>query len=428
MLNKRFLLNNGTYIVILIALITVIPYSTTVVLNTTIVWAIQMIILSVLIISGKYLFSKEDKNISKFVRWYLLWNIFSLIRGVFVAETYWDYKGLVTNTMSLLVPIIFYSATNTQFLQLFINKYLRFSLPIFFIVFGFISFGAWGFYLLPISFLVFFLPVIPTKWKIVVLSFNLLVLTASLDARSNMIKFIIPFMLLVIYYFKNYFNVKLLEIVRKALIISPLIFFYLAVSGTFNVFKMDSYIEGDYVEVKKNSEGKIEIVDLKYDTRTMLYVEVLQSINKNDVWLWGRSPARGNETTLFESLKSITGRKERLGNEVSILNILTWTGLIGVFLYFLVFYKASYLAINQSNNIFSKMIGVFTAFRWVFAWVEDINNFSLNNFFVWILIGVCFSNSFRKMTNLEIKIWVLGIFEKKYRRQEYSKSAPPKLV
>jgi hypothetical protein len=85
-------------------------------------------------------------------------------------------------------------------------------------------------------------------------------------------------------------------------------------------------------------------------------------------------------------------------------------------LYLLVFYKASYLAVNNSNNTYSKMIGIFVAFRWIYAWVEDINNFSLTTYFLWVIIGFCLSSKFRKLTDLEIKIWIQGIFEKKYRR------------
>ena len=105
---------------------------------------------------------------------------------------------------------------------------------------------------------------------------------------------------------------------------------------------------------------------------------------------------------------------ERFSNEVSVLNVFTWTGLIGVLLYFLVFFRASYLAVNKSNNIYMKIVGLYVAFRWAYAWVEDFNRFDLSNLFLWIMIGMCFSNSFRAMNNLEVKFWVRGVFEKRY--------------
>lgn len=103
---------------------------------------------------------------------------------------------------------------------------------------------------------------------------------------------------------------------------------------------------------------------------------------------------------------------DKPGNEVAILNIFTWTGIVGVIFYFLIFSKASYLAINYSNNIFSKILGLFIGFCWCYAWVEDINYFTLTTFFLWIMIGLCFSKDFRKMNNSQVAYWANNIFEK----------------
>ena len=104
-------------------------------------------------------------------------------------------------------------------------------------------------------------------------------------------------------------------------------------------------------------------------------------------------------------------RNERNGNEVSILNYFVWLGLVGVIFIFLLFYQATNLAIHYSNNIFSKIIGIFIAFRWAFAWVEDVNNFYIQYVYLWIFIGFCYSENFRKMTDRQMKNWVLSIFE-----------------
>jgi hypothetical protein len=200
----------------------------------------------------------------------------------------------------------------------------------------------------------------------------------------------------------------------------PFIFFFLAVSGTFNIFNMGEYIEGDFKEENINlTTGETTEEDLTADTRSPLYVEVLQTANKYNTWVFGRSPARGNETELFASLADITGRQERVGNEVAILNIFTWTGIVGVLLYFFIFYYASYLAINKSNNIFSKIIGVYLSFRWCYAWIEDINYFTLTTFILWITIGMALSSKLRVMKNKEVQLWINSIFKEsdylKYR-------------
>jgi hypothetical protein len=74
-----------------------------------------------------------------------------------------------------------------------------------------------------------------------------------------------------------------------------------------------------------------------------------------------------------------------------------------------IFIKASYLAINQSNNIFSKIIGLVISFRWAYGWIEDFSQFDLSNLFLWIMIGMSFSKLFRRMTEEEIRTWICGM-------------------
>ena len=198
----------------------------------------------------------------------------------------------------------------------------------------------------------------------------------------------------------------------------PIILFVLGILGIFNIFKMDEYIDKNYT-INRSIEGEVIEENLKADTRTFLYVEVIESAVKyNYIW-FGRTPARGNESESFglhqlEELK--TGKMERFDNEVSILNVFTWTGLIGAFLYFLVFYRATFQAIKRSNNFYLQILGLYVAFRWAYAWVEDFSRFDLSYVFLWMIIGMCYSSSFRAMSDLEMKVWVRGIFDQRYVR------------
>jgi hypothetical protein len=162
-------------------------------------------------------------------------------------------------------------------------------------------------------------------------------------------------------------------------------------------------------------------MDVTSDTRTFIYEEVLESAIDNNYWLLGRTPARGNDSYTFGVYAyELTGRNERLSNEVGLANIFTWTGLVGVVIYMIIFFRATYLAVNRSRNLFSKLIGVYVAFRWLFAWIEDISDFSLNYFMIMTMLGLCFSYSFRNMNDTEVVVWVRGIFDIRYIRfQEY---------
>lgn len=345
---------------------------------------------------------------------YFFWNVLSIVRGAFVAENYWDIKNLVTMGLVLLLPLTIYVATNRTLVQHIFNQYMRFVLPAFFIFAMITSSTAYGPYLIPLSFVLLFLPLLPKRWQLITLFFTLIIFTLALTSRSSVIKFLAPLLLSTLYYFRALFGNIILGLTRLFLLCIPIVFFGLAISGQFNPFKLDQYVDGEYVTTHESGVSE----NLKADTRTALYLEVLSSAINNDyVWL-GRTPARGNDSLLFGEqieAQTNTGRLERYANEVSILNVFTWTGLIGVILYFLVFLKASYLAIYKSKSWFMKIMGLYICFRWTFAWVEDFSRFDLSYILLWMVIGMCFSESFRNMNNMEFKYWIRGIFDIRYR-------------
>jgi len=377
--------------------------------NTTFWWIVIVLILFAFFLYSYYYLEKGNSQNMRIVQWYLLWNVFCFVRGMFIAENYWDWKGLIGNTFGILVPIVAYSATNKILLQSILSFFVKYMLPLFLFFSLIISSNVYGFYLVPIGFLMLCFPALTTRWKFVILLISLLVMTIDLGARSSVIKFGVPVFLMLIYYFRSIISVKIFEFVRIILIVTPFILFGLGVSGVFDVFNMNGYVKGQYQDVEVDENGQKVDDDLKADTRTFLYVEVLYSAKVLNSWLIGRSPARGNLSESFGALDE-TGRGERLGNEVAILNVFTWTGIVGVILYLFAFYRASYLAINDSNNIFSKIVGLFVAFRWLYGWVEDINGFTLTTVFLWLTIGFSFSKSFRAMSDKEVKYWVRGIF------------------
>jgi len=390
---------------------------TSVLNNTTIVWVLSIIILAVFFLARYSFFDRKNEQNLRIVWIYLLWNIVCIVRGMLIAEIYWDWKGLISNAMALLLPIVAYSATNKKVVQYMLSYYVRYVLPLFLIFALILRADAYGFYLIPMSFLLLFLPALTLRQKILVITVTLVVITADLGARSNVIKFGVPLLILGFYYLRSMITVKVMEAVRLSLFVIPVVLFLLGVSEIFNVFKMDDYVKGDYTTVGTDEFGNRVEINVTTDTRTFIYSEVLQSAINNNYWLLGRTPARGNDSEIFgERAYELTRRSERLANEIGLANVFTWTGIAGVILYTLIFFRASYLAVNRSANLYAKMLGIYIAFRWLYAWVEDVNNFSLNYFMLWVMIGLCFSYTFREMTNKEVALWVRGIFDVRYIR------------
>ncbi len=385
--------------------------------NTTMWWIIYAILIFLLIKSKLYVFDKlNEKNLLLF-KLFFLWNLVCIVRGFFVAQDYWEWKYLVNTIMIMMIPLVIYTATNTFMMQKIIGLWLRYTLPAFIILMPFIYVDAMGRYLIPISFILLFFPILPYKWKMISLAAAAFVFFVDISARSNVLKFATPICFSFLYYFNRNISDKIISIGRYVFIISPIMLFFLGVTNTFNVFKMSDYIKGDY-EIRTHEGNSDGVGDLRTDTRTFLYEEsIISAFKHNYVWL-GRTPAKGYESPHFGpqiDKENKTKKKERHRSEVSVLNVFTWTGVLGVVLYLLVFIKATHLAVNKSNNLMMKIIGLYVAFRWFYAWVEDFSDFDLSTFFLWVCIGMCFSESFRSHTDKEMKYWLHGIFNKNFR-------------
>ena len=398
--------------VVFIAISSIQPYTVFPIGNTTMWWGVQAVILG-LFWRLSTLVQTHMIPLYFVIYAYLFWNCFSFIHGLFIVETYWDVKGLVSNGMALMLPLVVFAFGQVRFTRLVIKAYIKYALPLFLFFMLIIGTDAYGKYLGLISSILLYFSVLKKKWQWIIGGVSCFVLMVDLGARSNVIRFGVAFLLSLVYYVRHLIPEKSIELARLFLMLIPLLLFYIGVIGVFNVFKMDEYLEGKHTTMRVDSSGELVEDDLAADTRTFLYVDVLNTAKKYNTWLIGRSPARGNESDSFGAA-DMNGRNERLRNEVGILNVFTWTGSIGVLLYFLVFWRASFLAINRSSNFYSKMLGLFVAFRWAYAWVEDINSFTLNYFLLWMMMGMCFSPAFRAMSDFEMKLWVRSIFETKY--------------
>ncbi len=376
-------------------------------------WIIQGLFI-LLLLEIKRLFSNQfNKKSIRYVNLYLVWNVICISRGVFIAENYWEWKFLISHGFFLLLPLMIYLGNSYLAIHQIVKIWIRYGLILFIFWLPFLYDDGVGQYLIPVSFLILFFPILKSKWKILIIFLSIFSIVFDLSARGNFVKYLVPFIFGSLFYIQNFYGVKILNNIRLILLYSPILLLLLGILGIFNPFKMDEYF-GEYSITKKSVNGEKVEENLTADTRTFLYVEVIESAIKNNYVLWGRTPARGNDSDYFgdfskETLK--TGKNERYGNEVSILNIFTWLGLIGAVLYFLVFLKASYLAINDSNNIFIKLIGLNISFRWTYGFIEDFSKFDLSSIFLWIMLSMCYSQSFRLMSNSQMGNWILAIFE-----------------
>lgn len=401
-------------VIILITFLSANQWSAIPIGNTSIFLILDFItIIVVLLVKAKY-FHPANKNDYAIISIYFFWMIIGVIRGCFLADNYWIWKQLVVGTFTLSLPIFVYVFFDPGILSNVLKKWLKFAIPVFFLFsFWVLSTVAYQFYLGPVLLLACFLPIIDSKkWKYILIGLLLLMMFADWGARSQVIKAVVAFMISGAYIFSKYMSSRILKIFFWTFICSPIVLLYLGISGQFNVFRDLEMHEGERYATRTVDGKKIK-EDLASDTRTFIYEEVISSAIKHNYILWGRTPARGNDSKYFGSYMAEnlqTGLYERHANEVCFPNVFTWLGFIGMVLYGLIYINSSYLAVYKSNNFYIKLLGVFIAFRFAYGWVEDINRFDIMNIALWMMISMGFSEQFREMDDSEFKNWVKTIF------------------
>lgn len=383
--------------------------------STYLTWGLTFATIACVLWYKKLYFHPDNTKDYRIVQIYFLWLIISIVRGIFAVENYWETKQLIEASSALAVPIFVYVFSIPEITQKTLHLWIRIALPAFAILIFFVDREAYHFYLGPVLLLSCFLPIIPKKWRIVFLGLLVVMMFADWGARSQVIKATIALMISIAYLLSKYIKTALLKVVHWTCYIAPIIVLYLAISGIFNPFQaMTEKADGKYVQESRITGVEGE-EDIAADTRTAIYEEVIESAVKNDYVWQGRTPARGNDSWIFgrysaEELK--TGKYERHANEICHTNVFTWLGLIGVILYGLIYLKSSYLSVYKSNNIWMKLLGLYTAFRWAYGWVEDFNMFDIMNISLWMMIAMGFSEKFRQMDDQQFKEWVQKIFEK----------------
>jgi hypothetical protein len=357
-----------------------------------------------LIFNWKYNWGKKIPAwVALFFKWMIVWNIICLVKGAFTAENYWDWKYLFLNAIftmtipyAIIAGVLFVYAEDL--FSIIVTKLFVFGFLIIPLTLS-IDFQRELFpraIVITISFFILIIPYVKPKWRIAILCVAVTAVLLAYDFRSNVMRIVFALFLVGVYYARNIVPAGMLKTMCVLFFIIPFIFLFLGITGKFDVFKPTDDID-KYAISYENGEHDS---NLAVDTRTFLYQEVLASMQTNNSFLFGEGAIGKYKTQYFEESVDHTGR---YGSEVGILNMLLYSGLVGIFLHVLVLFSAVYYGVCYSNNYLCKMIGVFLAFRWIMFFIEDYPEFDMNYFFIWVAIGLCLSKDFRAMTDAEIR-------------------------
>jgi hypothetical protein len=371
---------------------------------TTVAWGFKYIALFIFIYIARRSSWKSDGPTSIFLllRIFLLWNVVTIIRGMILSVDYWDWKFLIgSSLLFFLIPIAFFTGKNILIARLIFRFVIRYLF-----LFGFLivplalvtNHELYSRLMIPISVFILFIPYVKFKDRILILLVAVVSILIVIDFRTNVIKIVISMILLLAYHFRAYILPSWLKIAHAVIFILPFVFLYLAVSGQYNVFAETG--KSNYT-VKSGKSSTGDDINLAADTRTFLYVDVFSTLNGNGNMIMGEGATGKYKTDVLD----FGDKRGRYGSEVGFLNILLYSGIVGLVLYLLILFIASYYAIYRSNNFLCKMLGLLIAGRWLIFFIEEFTFFDLNTLFTWLVIGLICSQEFRSMSEKDLKAY-----------------------
>lgn len=347
-------------------------------------------------ISFKRLLPKKIKII--FSLW-LLWLIINLIRGVILANDYLDYKFLFLISVPFtFICLVYYTGTSIYFFRYNFLTFLKYFMLIGFLLIPLTLISNPQLYsrlMIPIGVYILFIPYLNIKWKTLITIVAITSILMVLDFRTNIIKTTISIFILLTFYLPFILRKWTLNIINKIFFIIPFLFILFSLNG-YNIF--DEISNKNY-EVKGNDNTKINMTS---DTRSFLYIEVLNTFESPLQLIFGLGSSGSYKSIWFyDTGGAIDGKRFR--TEVNMLNILLYHGILGVIIFSILMYKISSIALNNSNNKLSQMLGLLIASRWFLSFIEEFTQFDLNFYFFWLVMGLISSNHFRELSDHQIK-------------------------
>lgn len=363
------------------------------------------------------------KAIYLFPSLYVCWALAEIARGFFIFESYWVFNQLLHGIFDILPLVVVFSFTNPKLFFRIFRPLNTFITILSLLLFGWcLPLENYAFLLVPFFYLYLcFFFKIPNNWKWITLFFCILIIT-QLENRSGVLKALASIGICFLFYFPNKIQNIALYIFHYLFYTAGIVFLWLGLSGTYNVFD-SAYFDDDKQYIFK-IENQDEVVEKSADTRTFIYIEVLTTAFDYDCLWVGRSPAHGYISPYFTAEGPIeAGRdpEERFASEVAHLNTFTWLGLTGLILLSLAYFQGTFLALHKSKNQYVKCISVAIAFHWLYGWVENINEFHLADLMIYIMLGICYSPQFRAMKNIEFELFFRSLFSSNDTISQYEK-------
>jgi len=343
---------------------------------------------------------------------FILWMFICFLRSLLEIGTSVELKQyLLSNYMGISLFPVFFFITG-------INKRYFYSLNmmlfLYIVIVAIISLFYIGYFelqlflLFPIFYLIVTIP-LRTTWErffIVVISISIVV--TSLTNRAGILRILLSYSIVIAYYVMLYvkINKRVLNIIVFCILLVPGISLYLGIKGQ-SIFQM----------TLGENEGAYSQLDPYADTRTFLYYEVFQDLKYNKAFLTGKGMNAGYLSEAFQTYS-------RPVVEVSFLQIILKTGIVGFLLYISIIISAIFKALSKAKSLFIKSLGLLLVGHVIMMFIENQIAYNLLNVVIWIVVGICHSNELRGMDDEMIR----SLFKQPYSKFVKKKTHPSQLI
>jgi hypothetical protein len=334
----------------------------------------------------------EGNSIILFYKLLLIIILISLLRSLVSAHGLKELKWVLFDSyqgLSLFPVLFFVVGCNSKYFSN-INKIL--------LVYCFLAFlcsllflksvdELAVFLLMPLFYVIITYPLQSKRDRIITVIISISVILISMTHRAGMIRILLSYFIVLVYFV--ILNVKIskkfIYILVFCLLLVPFYFLYTGIKGN-SIFQ----------SVLGESTAEYSQEDLRVDTRTFLYSEVLQDLKLNRAFAFGKGIYGGYASDSFQTWN-------RKGVEVGFLQILLKSGIAGFLVYFGLIFSAIFRALGQSKNLFLKCLALMLAGYFLMCFIENVLAFDLLNIVVWLAVGMCHSKDLLRLNDHEIR-------------------------
>lgn len=251
-----------------------------------------------------------------------------------------------------------------------------------------------------------FLPFFSKARKILIIAFLLFVVFNGIQQRIDFLNIILPLLLYSFVKIGQKWSRNVYKYLYHVLMLLPIFFLLCFFTKGFNVLDMNSYI---HENIESKSAG-----NMTEDTRSFLYEEAYESALVNHYLWFGRTPCYGYDSYWVadrEGESLTVGKTAQRASEVFIVNMLTWTGLLGCISFFLLYYVIGLKTLSSARNNLLSILSLYIAMFWIISWISH-NMFtpSLDFMILYIVIAICINRQCQKMNNEQMCVVLKRLF------------------